>query len=91
MKSILLLTVLLNAGTGFAITNIRAKCQVQGQPDLSFILVRSITSSQVLHYVNGSLAKVAVAEGNWPDEPGVLHILHANDTVRAVILCERGI
>lgn len=90
MKSAVILSVLLSAFSSFAITNTRAKCQVQGNPDLSFIVVRSQTSAQTLHYVNGRLALVMVAEGNWPEEPGVLHVLNANNTVKAVLLCDKA-
>ncbi|MCC2679758.1 MAG: hypothetical protein K0R29_2334 [Pseudobdellovibrio sp.] len=89
MKAAIFLTVLFTAFSGFAITNTRAKCQVQGT-DLSFVVVRSQTSAQTLHYVNGRLALVMVAEGNWPDEAGVLHVLNANGTVKSVLICERA-
>lgn len=90
MKAALIFSVILSATSSFAITNIRAKCQVQSNPDLSFILVRSVTSSQILHYINGRLAQVAVAEGNWPDEPGILNVLNANGSVKSVLLCDRA-
>lgn len=90
MKKALWILITLAATNSFAITNTRAKCQVQGQPDLSFIVVRSETSSQTLYYINGRLAQVAVAQGNWPDEPGILHVLNANNTVKAVLNCDKA-
>jgi hypothetical protein len=90
MKTALVLSVLMSFSSAFAITNVRAKCFVQGNPDLSFIVVRSQTSSQTLWYVNGTLASVRVAEGNWPAEPGALALLNPNGTVRAVVVCDKG-
>lgn len=90
MKFLVAASILLSTISSFAITNVRAKCNVQGRPDLSFIVVQSQTSAQTLWYVNGTLASMSVAEGNWPAEPGLLNILNANGTVRAVLVCDRG-
>jgi hypothetical protein len=91
MKTALFLTLLLAFTNAFAITNTRAKCAVQGQTDLTFIVVMSQTTSQTLFYVNGTLVSGRVAPGsNWPAEAGNIEILNANGTTHSVVVCEKG-